>query len=198
MLGTLRGWWVKRWNSFFFFFESCREVTMHKPTHSSRHVLYYNWSILIWHNLLPSFLPYAGYVACQYVWYQPHRHVGEELTCRLTLHHLFCFPGPLFVVVEFAAHGNLRQFLQERRPGLEYHNEADSLSPEQLTLQDLMSYCYQVAKGMEFLSSRKVNNNNLGCLITFSRKWNKEPIRCYIFGFLYATSHAMWLICLIA
>lgn len=163
---------------------------MHKPTHSSRHVFHYNWSILIWHNLLPSFLPYA--------WYQPYRHVGEELTCRLTLHHLFCFPGPLFVVVEFAAHGNLRQFLQERRPGLEYHNEADSLSPEQLTLQDLMSYCYQVAKGMEFLSSRKVNNNNLACLITFSRKWNNEPIRCYIFGFLYATSHAMWLICLIA
>ena len=73
-------------------------------------------------------------------------------------------------MVEFAAHGNLRQFLQERRPGLEYHNEADSLSPEKLTLQDLMSYCYQVAKGMEFLSSRKVNNNNLTCLITFSRK----------------------------
>lgn len=69
--------------------------------------------------------------------------------------------GPLFVVVEFAAHGNLRQFLQERRPGLEYHNEADSLSPEQLTLQDLMSYCYQVAKGMEFLSSRKCIHRDL-------------------------------------
>ena len=69
------------------------------------------------------------------------------------------FSGPLFVVVEYAAFGNLRQFLQERRPGLEYHDEVDVQSPKQLTVQDLLSYCYQVAKGMEFLSSRKVNNS---------------------------------------
>lgn len=67
------------------------------------------------------------------------------------------FSGPLFVVVEYAAHGNLRQFLQERRPGLEYHNDVDAQSPKQLTVQDLLSFCYQVAKGMEFLSSKKVN-----------------------------------------
>ena len=62
-------------------------------------------------------------------------------------------------MVEYAALGNLRQFLQERRPGLEYHDDVDSQSPEQLTIQDLLSFCYQVAKGMEFLSSRKVNNS---------------------------------------
>ena len=65
------------------------------------------------------------------------------------------------MVVEFAANGNLRQFLQERRPGLEYHDEVDAQSPEQLTIQDLLSFCYQVAKGMEFLSSRKVNNSRV-------------------------------------
>lgn len=60
-------------------------------------------------------------------------------------------------MVEYAALGNLRQFLQERRPGLEYHDDVDAQSPKQLTVQDLLSFCYQVAKGMEFLSSRKVN-----------------------------------------
>ena len=72
-------------------------------------------------------------------------------------HSSLFFSGPLFVVVEYAALGNLRQFLQERRPGLEYHDDVDAQSPKQLTVQDLLSFCYQVAKGMEFLSSRKVN-----------------------------------------
>ena len=57
-------------------------------------------------------------------------------------------------MVEYAVHGDLRQFLRDRRPWL----ESGPQSPEVLTLQDLLSFCYQVAKGMDFLSSRKVNN----------------------------------------
>ena len=59
-------------------------------------------------------------------------------------------------MVEYAAFGDLRQFLQDRRPGLEEY-ECRVQSPEVLTLQDLLSFCYQIAKGMEFLSSRKVS-----------------------------------------
>lgn len=84
---------------------------------------------------------------------------------------LSLFSGPLFVVVEFAAHGNLRQFLQERRPGLEYHDEADAQTPEKLTLQDLLSFCYQVSKGMEFLSSRKVNKSLIKCSLIQCVSW---------------------------
>ena len=64
----------------------------------------------------------------------------------------FC-PGPLFVVVEYAPNGNLRQFLKDRRPTREHTTD--------LTLKDLVSFAYQVARGMEYLSSRKV------CIISF-------------------------------
>lgn len=71
----------------------------------------------------------------------------------------FFFPGPLFVVVEYAPNGNLRQFLKDRRPTREYTTA--------LTLKDLVSFAYQVARGMEYLSSRKVRKSYGWLMITF-------------------------------
>lgn len=62
--------------------------------------------------------------------------------------------GPLFVVVEYASQGNLRQYLRDRRPVRDYE---DALVPtDTLSLLDLMSFCYQIARGMDYLASRKV------------------------------------------
>ncbi|KAM7442611.1 Fibroblast growth factorreceptor 4 [Porites harrisoni] len=61
--------------------------------------------------------------------------------------------GPLCVVVEFAPNGNLRQFLRERRPTKEY--------PTTPTLMDIVSFSYQVGRGMEYLSSRKCIHRDL-------------------------------------
>ena len=63
--------------------------------------------------------------------------------------------GPLFVIVEFAPHGNLRQFLRERRPS-EYQHSRQSYSGPSLTIRDFVSFAFQIARGMEYLGTRKV------------------------------------------
>lgn len=64
--------------------------------------------------------------------------------------------GPLFVLVEFAQHGNLRDFLRQHRPSSGYEPAIGSNLKDTLTQKDLVSFSYQVARGMEYLASRKV------------------------------------------
>lgn len=66
--------------------------------------------------------------------------------------------GPLYVLVEYAAKGNLREYLRARRPpGMDYSFDTCKLPEEQLTCKDLVSCAYQVARGMEYLASQKVS-----------------------------------------
>lgn len=70
-----------------------------------------------------------------------------------------CVPslGPLYVIVEFAAKGNLREYLRARRPPMpDYTFDITELHEEQLCFKDLVSCVYQVARGMEYLESRRV------------------------------------------
>nr|XP_020854442.1 fibroblast growth factor receptor 4 isoform X2 [Phascolarctos cinereus] len=70
--------------------------------------------------------------------------------------------GPLYVIVEFAAKGNLREYLRARRPpSPDYTLEAPRTPEEQLSFQDLVSCAYQVARGMEYLESRKCIHRDL-------------------------------------
>lgn len=63
--------------------------------------------------------------------------------------------GPLYVVVEYAAHGNLRDYLRNKRPSSGYER-AIGQETNALTERDLVSFSYQVARGMEYLASKKV------------------------------------------
>lgn len=66
-------------------------------------------------------------------------------------------PGPLYVLMEYAAKGNLQEFLRAQRPlSMEYYG-ASRLPEKQLTCKDLVSCAYQVARGMEYLASQKVS-----------------------------------------
>lgn len=68
--------------------------------------------------------------------------------------------GPLYVIVEYASKGNLREYLQARRPpGMEYCYNPTRVPEEQLSFKDLVSCAYQVARGMEYLASKKVRSS---------------------------------------
>uniref|UniRef100_A0A8D2Q641 Fibroblast growth factor receptor n=1 Tax=Varanus komodoensis TaxID=61221 RepID=A0A8D2Q641_VARKO len=70
--------------------------------------------------------------------------------------------GPLYVLVEYASKGNLREYLRARRPpGMDYSFDTCKLPEEQLTFKDFVSAAYQVARGMEYLASQKCIHRDL-------------------------------------
>uniref|UniRef100_A0A8B9J2Y7 Fibroblast growth factor receptor n=1 Tax=Amazona collaria TaxID=241587 RepID=A0A8B9J2Y7_9PSIT len=94
---------------------------------------------------------------------------GKELSLHpqgpeLLLHDPASHPtiGPLYVIVEYASKGNLREYLQARRPpGMEYCYNPTRVPEEQLSFKDLVSCAYQVARGMEYLASKKCIHRDL-------------------------------------
>ena len=64
--------------------------------------------------------------------------------------------GPLNVIVEYAANGNLRDYLRTHRPSDVYEKPIGRDVHKSLTQEDLVKFSYQVAKGMAYLTSKKV------------------------------------------
>lgn len=85
---------------------------------------------------------------------------GDDQRCiyRCSESECVLHSGPLYVLVEYASKGNLREYLRARRPpGMDYSFDTCKIPDEQLTFKDLVSCAYQVARGMEYLASQKVS-----------------------------------------
>ncbi|CAL1568075.1 unnamed protein product [Knipowitschia caucasica] len=70
--------------------------------------------------------------------------------------------GPLYVLVEYAEQGNLREYLRALRPaGLEYWSGPRHTNLGSLEIRELVSAAYQVARGMAYLASKKCIHRDL-------------------------------------
>ena len=98
-----------------------------------------------------------------------HRNIINLLGC-CTQH------GPIYVIFEYAANGNLRDFLRDRRPshasGYESPVTLMTLSTSgnakplrELTEAHLVSFAFQVARGMEYLSQKMVCRKVSRCIL---------------------------------
>ncbi|KAL1395783.1 hypothetical protein pipiens_010989, partial [Culex pipiens pipiens] len=65
--------------------------------------------------------------------------------------------GPLYVIIEYAAHGNLKNFLR----GFRFEGNFDKLDKKAISVQRLVSFALQIATGMEYLSSIKCIHRDL-------------------------------------
>lgn len=63
----------------------------------------------------------------------------------------------LFIIMEYAPHGNLLMFLRNKREIYEPTWITTTNNPgNELTIKNLVVFAYQIARGMEFLTSKQV------------------------------------------
>lgn len=91
----------------------------------------------------------------------------------------------LMVVMEYAPHGNLLNFLRSHREIYEATWRKTANNPDvEITLADLVMYSYQIARGMDFLSSKKVLSYTSDLASRHERQGRRSeriffvPVRC--------------------
>ena len=88
---------------------------------------------------------------------------------------MFCLE-PLLVLIEYVPYGDLLGYLRRSR-GLNdtYFKDPDVKPQTSLTSQQLMKFAWQIADGMNYLSSRSVSNGWVGGgWEKGKRTWNKS------------------------
>ena len=62
------------------------------------------------------------------------------------------FTEPAYIIMEYAANGNLQQYLRDKRS----YGNGRQWTAESLSTQDLATFAVHVSNGMEFVSSQGV------------------------------------------
>ncbi|XP_066139191.1 tyrosine kinase receptor Cad96Ca isoform X1 [Euwallacea fornicatus] len=83
---------------------------------------------------------------------EPHPNVVKLLGCCTD-------KEPIFLIMEYISQGKLQSYLRDSRAE-RYYNNMHGKS-KTLTSRDLTSFCHQVAKGMDFLSSNGIIHRDL-------------------------------------
>ncbi len=64
--------------------------------------------------------------------------------------------GPLCIIMEYAEHGNLRSYLRGCRGIGDGASVLETTATEKPRAKDILSFAWQVAKGMNYLAGMKV------------------------------------------
>lgn len=73
--------------------------------------------------------------------------------CLTTFTCILYYIDPLFVIMEFVELGKLQTVLRNSRNNIKY---LDLQGMSSLTSHELLMFCYQIAIGMDFLTSKGV------------------------------------------
>uniref|UniRef100_A0A3P9Q503 receptor protein-tyrosine kinase n=1 Tax=Poecilia reticulata TaxID=8081 RepID=A0A3P9Q503_POERE len=67
--------------------------------------------------------------------------------------------GPVYLIFQYCCYGDLLNYL--KKSGDRYHKSVTDMEQQALTFDDLLSFAFQVAKGMEFLSAKNCIHRDL-------------------------------------